>query len=134
MRASTALFVAGFVAGFVAAFGPTRAIAHHAFSTEFDASLEGEVEGIVTRVWWANPHIRYDVDVEMPDGSIEQWSLHPPGNLPTYRRENWTADSLKAGDLSCGSAGRTREDGEWREEDRRANSQPRDHLWLRPIG
>ena len=73
------------------------ALAHHAFSTEFDTA-EGEVDGVVTKVWWTNPHIRYDVDVSMPDGSIEQWSLHPPGNLPTYRRENWTPDTLKAGD------------------------------------
>lgn len=85
-----------------------NALAHHAFSTEFDASLEGEVEGVVTRVWWANPHIRYDVDVTMPDGSIEQWSLHPPGNLPTYRRENWTPETLQAGDpvVATGNLGR----------------------------
>ena len=82
--------------------------AHHAFSTEFDADLDGRVEGIVTRVWWANPHIRYDVDVTLPDGSIEQWSLHPPGNLPTYRRENWTAETLQAGDpvVATGNLGR----------------------------
>jgi hypothetical protein len=84
------------IAGLLAA--SAAANAHHAFATEFDAELEGEVDGIVTKVWWANPHIRYDVDVTMADGSIEQWSLHPPGNLPTYRRENWTADTLKAGD------------------------------------
>jgi hypothetical protein len=74
------------------------AIGHHAFNTEFDGSETGEVDGVVTKVWWANPHIRYDVDVQLPDGTISKWSLHPPGNLPTYRRENWTADTLKAGD------------------------------------
>lgn len=89
---STALVAA------VVAFMASSASAHHAFSTEFDEKLEGEVTGVVTRVWWANPHVRYDVDVTLPDGSKEQWSLHPPGNLPTYRRENWTAETLKAGD------------------------------------
>lgn len=86
----------------------STALAHHAFSSEFDGDLEGEVEGVVTRVWWANPHVRYDVDVTMPDGSIEQWSLHPPGNLPTYRRQNWTPGTLKAGDFvnATGSLGR----------------------------
>ena len=81
--------------------------AHHAFATEFQEA-EGEVTGVVTRVWWANPHIRYDVDATMPDGSIEKWSLHPPGNLPTYRRENWTRDTLKAGDTvyATGNLGR----------------------------
>ena len=84
------------------------ALAHHAFSTEFDGDTEGTVEGVVTRVWWANPHIRYDVDMTMPDGSVEQWSLHPPGNLPTYRRDNWTPETLQAGDtvMATGNLGR----------------------------
>lgn len=91
-----------------AAFASSPATAHHAFSTEFDADLEGRVEGVVTRVWWANPHIRYDVDMTLPDGGIEQWSLHPPGNLPTYRRENWTEQTLQAGDsvVATGNLGR----------------------------
>jgi hypothetical protein len=87
---------------------PSGASAHHAFASEFDGSLDGEVEGIVTRVWWANPHIRYDVDVTLEDGTVEQWSLHPPGNLPTYRRENWTPQTLAAGDhvVATGNLGR----------------------------
>jgi len=86
----------------------TTATAHHSFVSEFEASLEGEVEGIVTRVWWANPHIRYDVDVMLENGSIEKWSLHPPGNLPTYRRQNWTPETLTAGDhiFATGNLGR----------------------------
>jgi hypothetical protein len=86
----------------------TGAEAHHAFATEFDETLEGEVEGTVTRVWWANPHIRYDVEVTREDGSVTQWSLHPPGNLPTYRRENWTPETLAAGDhvYATGNPGR----------------------------
>lgn len=85
-----------------------QAQAHHAFSTEFLEEEEGRVEGIVTKVWWANPHIRYDVDMRLPDGRIEQWSLHPPGNLPSYRRDNWTPETLKAGDhvVASGNLGR----------------------------
>jgi hypothetical protein len=87
---------------------PSDVSAHHAFASEFDGSLDGEVEGIVTRVWWANPHIRYDVDVTLADGTVEQWSLHPPGNLPTYRRQNWTPETLAAGDhvMATGNLGR----------------------------
>ena len=29
------------------------------------------MDGVVTKVWWANPHIRYDVDVTLPDGTVE---------------------------------------------------------------
>jgi Family of unknown function (DUF6152) len=105
MRARIAPLAA---AAMAAALVSTQTQAHHAFSTEFEADLEGKVEGVVTRVWWANPHIRYDVDVTMPDGSVEQWSLHPPGNLPTYRRENWTRDTVQAGDVvvATGNLGR----------------------------
>ena len=46
--------------------------AHHAFATEFDANLTGEVKGEVTRVWWQNPHIRYDVAMKMPDGTTRK--------------------------------------------------------------
>jgi hypothetical protein len=86
----------------------SNSFAHHAFNTEFESDLEGDVEGVVTRVWWANPHIRYEVDMTMPDGSIEHWSLNPPGNLPTYRRENWTRDTIKVGDTvqASGNLGR----------------------------
>lgn len=80
-----------------AAWIAAPAQAHHAFATEFDAKLEGEVTGTVTRVWWQNPHIRYDVEIEKPDGTVEQWALLPPGNLPTYRRENWTEQTIQPG-------------------------------------
>jgi hypothetical protein len=81
----------------VSAMLGSDAHAHHAFATEFDADLTGEVKGEVTRVWWQNPHIRYDVAMKMPDGSTESWALLPPGNLPTYRRENWTEQTIQVG-------------------------------------
>src|SRR3970040_2297903 len=95
MRFHTRLLVT--VSAVAAAVGVRDAHAHHAFATEFDVSLTGEVKGEVTRVWWQNPHIRYDVAVKMPDGSTEVWALLPPGNLPTYRRENWTEQTIQAG-------------------------------------
>ena len=69
-------------------------LAHHAFVTEFLPDLEGEVEGRVTEVLWANPHIRFGVAVRLDDGSTEEWFLQPPGNLPKYRREQWHEDAL----------------------------------------
>ena len=105
MRGFTRL---AFIAPLLAVAGSGEALAHHSFASEFDGELEGKVEGTVTKVWWANPHIRYDVDMTMPDGSVEQWSLHPPGNLPTYRRMNWTAETVQAGDhvVATGNLGR----------------------------
>ena len=48
-------------------------------------------------MWWQNPHIRYDVAMKMPDGSTQSWALLPPGNLPTYRRENWSEQTIQVG-------------------------------------
>jgi hypothetical protein len=95
-------------AALVAAAVAPQARAHHAFATEFDAALEGEVKGEVTRVWWQNPHIRYDVTMKMPDGSTQSWALLPPGNLPTYRRENWTEQTIQVGSqvTATGNLGR----------------------------
>ncbi len=91
----------------VAASSP-HSLAHHAFVTEFDPDLEGTVEGRVTEVIWANPHIRYGVEMQMPDGSVEEWFLQPPGNLPTYRRENWFENTVQVGDhvRATGNLGR----------------------------
>jgi hypothetical protein len=104
MKITTAYWHAALLLGAYAA----TASAHHAFVTEFDPALEGELEGQVTRVWWTNPHIRYAVNVKKPDGSIEEWMLQPPGNLPTYRREQWYPDTIKVGDTvrAAGNLGR----------------------------
>ncbi len=85
-----------------------EAAAHHAFSTEFDANLTGEVRGEVVKVWWANPHIRYDVRVTLDDGTVEEWTLAPPGNLPSYRREGWFEHTVQPGYLvrATGNLGR----------------------------
>ena len=32
--------------------------------------------------------------MKMPDGSTQEWALLPPGNLPTYRNENWTEQTV----------------------------------------
>ncbi len=99
------------LASLVAALAPAAAYAHHSFASEFDSNLEGTVKGVVTRVWWQNPHIRYDVTMKMPDGSTQEWALLPPGNLPTYRTENWTEQTVQVGyrgqrDRQLGARGR----------------------------
>jgi len=96
MKAITAIGLLA-AAGLAGVLGASTARAHHAFATEFDAKLEGEVKGQVTKVWWQNPHIRYDVAMKMPDGSVQEWALLPPGNLPTYRRESWTEQTVQVG-------------------------------------
>jgi len=90
------VLLAAIAAVTITALAP-RVYAHHSFASEFDSNLEGEVKGTVTRVWWQNPHVRYDVTMKMPDGTTQSWQLLPPGNLPTYRTENWTEQTIQVG-------------------------------------
>lgn len=73
------------------------ALAHHAFSNEFDESKPVTLEGVVTRVEWENPHVHYYVDVTQPDGTVVNWSCETSGPNRLLRR-GWTKESLKPGD------------------------------------
>jgi uncharacterized protein DUF6152 len=73
------------------------ALAHHAFSGEFDMSKPITLEGVVTRVDWENPHVHYFVDVTGPDGTVVNWSCETGGPTRLTRR-GWMRDTLKPGD------------------------------------
>jgi hypothetical protein len=55
------------------------------------------MKGVVTRVVFANPHVRIGFQVAADEGSVEQWTAEsaPPSRLS---QSGWTKDSLKAGD------------------------------------
>lgn len=76
--------------------GALPALAHHAFSAEFDADRPVELEGVVTKMEWINPHSWIHIDVTDEDGEVEQWMIE--GGAPNaILRRGFTADSLKAG-------------------------------------
>ena len=72
------------------------ALAHHAFSAEFDAKKPVKLQGTVSKVQWINPHAWIHVDVKRPDGKLETWMIE--GGTPnTLFRRGFTKDSLKTG-------------------------------------
>ena len=72
------------------------AVAHHAFSAEFDANRPLQLEGTVTRMEWINPHAWIHIDVTKDDGSVESWMIE--GGTPnTLFRRGFTKDSLTPG-------------------------------------
>ena len=72
------------------------AVAHHAFSAEFDATKPVRLRGVITKMEWINPHSWMHVDVTNDDGSIDSWMVEagPPGALV---RRGWKKDSVQPG-------------------------------------
>lgn len=85
----------------------TPAASHHSVSAEFDTSNQGELEGEITRVWFTNPHVRYQLTVTNEDGSTEDWELQS-GNVTTLRGQGWFENTIEVGDrvTVTGSLGR----------------------------
>jgi len=82
------------VAG-LAAFAPARG--HHSFTAEFTAEETATLEGVVTEVWFRNPHVRYLFTVTDADGNEETWDARG-SPVVWLARKGWTKDSIKVGD------------------------------------
>lgn len=72
-------------------------LAHHAFSAEYDANKTIVLNGVVTKIDWMNPHVRFFVDVKDGKGNVTTWDLElqSPNSLT---RNGWTRHTLKPGD------------------------------------
>ncbi len=91
--AVTALAMAGLV---VAANVP--AIAHHAFSAEFDPNRPVLLRGPVVRVEWVNPHTWIHLEVTNEDGSKLVWMVE--GGTPnTLLRRGLSRETIPVGTL-----------------------------------
>jgi hypothetical protein len=76
--------------------GGTTAVAHHAFSSEFDANRPVKLTGVVTKMEWVNPHSWIHIDVKRPDGRVESWAIE--GGTPnTLLRRGLRKADLPAG-------------------------------------
>ena len=77
---------------------PLGAVAHHAYTAEFDTTKPVKLSGILTKVEWSNPHIWIYIDVKDDKGNVTNWgfSASPPGML---QRRGITKNSLKLGEV-----------------------------------
>ena len=73
------------------------ALAHHSIAAFFDRSIDVEIEGIVTDIFWRNPHIGLTLEVVNEAGETEGWELEG-GTTNTLMRRGFTAESVRIGD------------------------------------
>jgi hypothetical protein len=75
----------------------TAAFAHHGVTAKFDPDQRQLLQGRVSRVDWANPHVHVFLIVEQ-DGMEQPWyvELESPQLLEL---NGWNEDTLKAGEL-----------------------------------
>jgi hypothetical protein len=72
-------------------------MAHHSFSSEYDASKPVTLEGLVTKVEWQNPHVYFYINVKDANGKVTNWALEM-GAPSGLQRQGWTRNTLQVGD------------------------------------
>jgi hypothetical protein len=71
--------------------------AHHSFLSIYDQDSVEVIEGVVTEVWFENPHSRVYVESTDSDGNKVVWESETyPRNILV--RRGWNHNDLKAGD------------------------------------
>ena len=72
------------------------AAAHHAFSTEFDATKPVQLRGTITRMEWISPHSWMHLDVPQEDGTVQSWMIEA-GPAGVLVRRGWSKGSIPPG-------------------------------------
>lgn len=72
-------------------------VAHHSFSTEYEGSKTFNLKGVVSKVEWTNPHVRFYVDVVEESGKPATWNMEL-ASPSALARNGWTSRTLKVGD------------------------------------
>ena len=80
----TALLVSGVV------LSTPPLTAHHAAQAQFDKDSTQEITGVMKRVQWVNPHVRWYIDVDNEDGTVTTWQIDGSGP-GGYRRNGISA-------------------------------------------
>ena len=76
---------------------PATSFAHHSVAGFFDPNTTVEIEGIVTRATWRNPHTLFEIDVTEANGEVTAWHIES-GALGILRARGLGHEFLKVGD------------------------------------
>ncbi len=84
----------GLIAGLSMAASPLAA--HHGRGDAYDMQNSIILEGKVTEVRWANPHVVVFMDVEGEDGKVVNWGFEN-SNVSTLARQGYNRRTLRVG-------------------------------------
>jgi hypothetical protein len=88
------LTIFGLVAGLSVAASPLSA--HHGRGDAYDMQNPITLEGTVTEVRWANPHVVVFMDVENDNGEVVNWGFEN-SNVSTLARQGYNRRTLRVG-------------------------------------
>ena len=71
--------------------------AHPSFAVEFTAEKTITINGVVTEIWFRNPHVRYYVDIINNKNKIESWDVRT-SSPSLLVRVSWTKRTIQVGD------------------------------------
>lgn len=74
-----------------------EADAHHSVAGFFDPNERVEIEGVVSRIRWRNPHTVFIIDVTNDDGSTTEWMVES-GALGVLRSRGLAREFVNVGD------------------------------------
>lgn len=82
---------------FILCISVSTVFAHHSFLSIYDQDSVMTVEGVVTEVWFENPHSRVYIEATNDKGEKVLWESETyPRNILV--RRGWKHNDLKAGD------------------------------------
>ena len=75
---------------------PVLSLSHHSMA-EFDRTVVSEIEGLVSKISWRNPHILFEIEEKREDSSTITWIVEG-GAISAQRRRGFTGDEISIGD------------------------------------
>ena len=86
----------GVVAGVALAVVSAPTFAHHSFAAEFDINRPIQLDGVVTKMEFSNPHSWLHIEVTTAAGEKQEWMVE--GGAPNaLMRNGWNRNSVTPG-------------------------------------